>query len=144
MGFFKGFQMLQQICEYRSNDLWTHLFMQNEEKITKSFCLQYWSAFWNESQCLTGRVSFWVKFPAVQKKTPVKYRGGGEGRFGIDWFIKTERTAHLWPVIVTGRKSMNAKNNAFFILFVTSKIWKQIYTQHQKAGDEDMSCWSVT
>ena len=44
-------------------------------------------------KCLTGRASFWSKFPAVQKKTPVKYQGGRG--LGIDWFIKTERTAHL-------------------------------------------------
>ena len=30
-------------------------------------------------KCLTGRASFWSKFPAVQKKTPVKYQGGGGG-----------------------------------------------------------------
>ena len=100
----------------------------------KSFCLQCWSAFWK------WKSNAWLDGPhfgsnsLLYRKRPQSNIGGGGG-FGIDWFIKTERTAHLWPVIVTGRKSMNTKNNAFFILFVTSKIWKQIYTQHQKPGD---------
>ena len=40
------------------------------------------------------------QIPCCTEKTPVQYPGGGGGgdvwgRFGIDWFIKTERTAHL-------------------------------------------------
>ena len=57
---FKGSQMLQQNSEYRSNDvnnLWT-------------WCTRWtkrWPTFWHESQCPTGRASFWVKFPTVRK-----------------------------------------------------------------------------
>ena len=57
---FKGSQMLQQNSEYRSNDvnnLWT-------------WCTRWtkrWPTFWHESQCPTGRASFWVKLPTVRK-----------------------------------------------------------------------------
>ena len=56
----KGSQMLQQNSEYRSNDVnnpWT-------------WCTRWtkrWPTFWHESQCPTGRASFWVKFPTVRK-----------------------------------------------------------------------------
>ena len=57
---FIGSQMLQQNSEYRSNDVnnpWT-------------WCTRWtkrWPTFWHESQCPTGRASFWVKFPTARK-----------------------------------------------------------------------------
>ena len=57
---FKCSQTLQQNSEYRSNDVnnpWT-------------WCTRWtkrWPTFWHESQCPTGRASFWVKFPTARK-----------------------------------------------------------------------------
>ena len=56
----KGSQMLQQNSEYRSNDV----------NNTWTWCNPWtkrWPTFWHESQCPTGRASFWVKFPTVRK-----------------------------------------------------------------------------
>ena len=74
---FKGSQILQQNSEYRSNDVnnpWT-------------WCTRWtkrWPAFWHESQCPTGRASFWVKSLTVRKNA----RGMplGSGRFW-NWLV---------------------------------------------------------
>ena len=46
--------------------------------------------FDSKVKCLTGRASFWVKFPTVRSLTPVKCPGiaqWGMGGFGIDWYF---------------------------------------------------------
>ena len=68
---FKGSLMLQQNSEYRNNDVnnpWT-------------WCTRWkksWPIFWHESQCPTGRASFWVKFPTVRKNA-----GGMPGEWEV-------------------------------------------------------------
>ena len=57
---FKGSQMSQQNSEYRSNDV-------NNLRTRSTRWTKHWPTFWHESQCPTGRDSFWVKFSTVRK-----------------------------------------------------------------------------
>ena len=41
-------------------------------------------------KCQTGWASFWVKFPTIWSKTPVKCLfGGGGGSFRTDWYRRS-------------------------------------------------------
>ena len=53
-----------------------HLFMLNAEKLQNPFACNADQCFEMKVKCVTGQASFWVKFPAIQNKTPVKYPGG--------------------------------------------------------------------
>ena len=56
-----------------------------QKKLQNPFACNADQHFNMKVKCLTGRASFWVKFPAVQKKTPVQYPGGGGGCVGTIW-----------------------------------------------------------
>lgn len=77
MGFSKGSQMIiSNKTEYRSNDQWM-----------RCTC---WT--WKELQNPSVAALFWIKFPTVGSKTPLKCPGYTLGEdnkffFGIDWYI---------------------------------------------------------
>jgi len=116
----------------RSNDPWTQCTYWMQKKLQNPFAYDADQCFDTKVKYLTGRVSFWVKFPTVWSKTQDKYlgyawggRGGGEGlecvsSFGIDWYITTlqisiKTNLHIfkfWSCVV--QKSPNIRCFFFF------------------------------
>ena len=78
MGFFKGSQKLQRNSEYRSNDPWTRCTSWMRKKLRNPFACNADHRFDTKVICPTRRGSFWVKFPTVRNKTPVKCPGYGK------------------------------------------------------------------
>ena len=74
--FFKGFQMLQQSSEYRSNDSWMR-YTCGIKELRDPFACDADQRFDTTVKCPTWPASFWVKFSTVRSKTPVKCPGCG-------------------------------------------------------------------
>ena len=68
--------------------------------------------------------SFCVPRVCAPKKHHEEWDRNHVSSFAKPLCITTDQTPHLWPVIITRWKSMNAKNNAFLVGFVASEIWK--------------------
>ena len=58
-------------------------------------------------KCPTGRASFWIKFPTIRSKTPVKCPGYALrrvlGSFGLDWYISEHRGRTMCQVVANMR-----------------------------------------
>ena len=100
-GFFKGFQMLQQSSEYRSNDSWMQCTCGIKE-LRDPFACDADQRFDTTVKCPTWRASFWGNFSTERSKTPVKWpggwRGGGHGRCW-DWLahkLYKKLCRHSW------------------------------------------------
>ena len=81
------------------------------ERITKSFGLRRWLAFWHESQMSDWAGLILGQSPYCTNKNAVKcpcyargLGGGGLGDFGLEWYIMFQKstsmeTPDLYPVV---------------------------------------------